>query len=229
MPLNNSSFNLREIQDTIRKHGEHVNYFRGHKCTCTLLQTGTSYGDPNRADPNCAACHGYGIVWISSGQIIGLVTNISQEKELLQAGIASAGDLVFSPDLQQTLSDWDKIQLTWSDGVPWEGQLIQRGTGTTDEAMYNVVSVPPDGCIAVDPTTGNITTYTADVDFSYSGQTITWGLSSNQPQANAFYSLKYNAQLDWIVFTPPQPRRERGTNLGQKVILRKKHMVFNGV
>lgn len=229
MPINNSSFNLSEFQDNIRKHGETVDYYRGMKCTCTLLQTGTSYGDPNRADPNCAACHGYGYVWIPSGQIRGLVSSISQEKELIQAGIAGPGDMVFSPDLRVTLSDWDKIKLRWSDGIPWEGQLIQRSSETTDDAMYEMVSVPEGGCISVDPTTGDITTYEVGVDFNFSGKTIMWGLSSNQPAPNSYYSIKYNASLDWIAFVPPEPRRERGTNLGQKVVLRKKHMAFNGV
>jgi hypothetical protein len=188
---------------------------------------GSNYADPNRARMDCAACHGLGLLWIDSGYIKGLVTNIQQEKELLMAGIASMGDLVFSPSPEYTLSDYDKIQLTWADGIPFEGELIQRGSGSTDQSMYGIMSVPPDGCITVDPTTGDITRYTPGTDFTFSDTAITW--IGNQPTANAYYSIKYQALIDWIVFAPPQPRRERGTNLGQKVILQKKHSVFNGV
>lgn len=229
MPANNSRLNIQSENDFIRTHGEKVHLFRGMKCTCMILPMGTNYADPNRARNDCAACHGLGWVWIDAGEIIGLVSGIQQEKELLQAGVVSMGDLVFTPDLRYTLSDYDKVQLTWPQGIPFEGELITRGTGTTDETMYSILGISPDGCIQVNPTTGAITQYIAGVDFSYTGNVLTWGLSSNQPVAGSIYSLKYQALMDWIVFAPPQPRRERGTNLGQHVILRKKHVVFNGV
>lgn len=229
MPINNSSYNLREVQDDIRASGEIVNYYQGMKCSCTLMQDGSNLPDANRARPDCAACKGLGILWIGPTQIRGLVTNIEQQKDLLMAGIVTPGDLIFSPALQNTLYENDKIQLTWSVGIPFSGELIQRGTGSTDTSMYGIVSVPSEGCITVDPATGAITQYVPNVDFSYSGNVITWGLSDNQPSMGSIYSIKYSAVIDWIVFYPPQLRYERGTNLGQRVILRKKHLVFNGV
>ncbi len=143
------------------------------------------------------------------------------------AGIVSLGDLVFSPQIGTTLSDYDKVQLTWVEGIPYEGELLIRGTSATDTTLYGIEAVPLDGCITVDPTTGTVTKYTPGVDFTFSSNVITW--ATNAPAAGSIYSLKYAALVDWIVLAPPQPRRERGTSLGQRVILRKKHIVFNGV
>lgn len=224
MPINNSGFNTSQIQDLIRSKGEWVLWSKGMKCTCALQQTGTSYSDPNRANPNCQACHGLGWVWIPSGQIIGIVSDIKQEKELMMAGIATPGDLMFSPDLSVTLSDYDKIQLTWPEGLPFEGELIQKGV---DKTTYGIISVPAGGCITIDINSGSITTYQSDIDFTFNGTAINW-LNGHGPADGEIYSLKYNALIDWIVFAPPQPRRERGTNLGQRVILRKKHLVAFG-
>ncbi len=229
MPTNNSGFNLQAQMDFIRKRGENVHLFRGMKCPCAILPNGSSLPDANRARPDCQACHGLGWLWLDGGVVQGLVTNISQEKELLMAGIVSMGDLVFSPQLGVNLSDYDKIQLTWVEGIPYEGELLIRGTTTTDTTLYTILQVEPDGCITVDPSTGSVTTYQANLDFSFAGNVITWGLSSNQPSTGSVYSFKYAALIDWIAFVPPQPRRERGTSFGQKVILKKKHSVFNGV
>lgn len=226
MPFNNSKINLSMQSEFIRKHGELVDYFRSMKCTCSIIPTGAMMPDANRADPNCKACKGLGIVWEPQGKILGLVQNISQQKDLLQAGVASPGDLVLSPDPEYTVSDFDKIQLGWKDGIPYEGQLVRRSMMETDTANYQIVSVVE--CAQIDPSSGNIHKYTPDVDFTYSGNTITW-ISSNKPMIGSLYTIKYAAVIDWICFAPPQPRYERGTNLGQRIIMRKKHLVTFGL
>jgi hypothetical protein len=230
MPINNAKgFNLAQQIDQIRQKGEWVNLFHGLKCPCSIPQIGVmSSPDPNRANPSCQACHGLGWVWIPAGQIQGLATNVSQHKELLQAGIATPGDMVFSPQIGTVISDYDMIQLTWPDGIPFEGEAIKRSSGSTDTAFYSILSVPAGSCISVNPSTGVITQYQPGVDFSFVGNMITWGLSSNHPAAGSQYSIRYSALMDWICFVPPQPRRERGTDLGQYVVLRKKHAAFNG-
>jgi len=230
LPINNSSINIAAQNDFIRARGEWVHYFIGLKCPCTgaVMMTGSNLSDPNRADINCQACGGLGWVWQDGGQILGIVEGIMQQKELLLSGIAAPGDMVFTPDLRYTLSDYDKIQLTWPEGIPFEGELITRGSGATDNAIYGIMSVGPNGCITIDPKTGVVTTYALNVDFTYSGKVITWQ-GTHMPAMGSVYSLKYAALVDWICYAPPQPRRERGTNLGQRVVLKKKHVVFNGV
>lgn len=233
MPANNSGINISTQMDFIRKKGERVDWWIGMKCTCTssILPTGTNFPDANRPNPNCKACDGVGRVWTDKKQILGLVENINQHKDLLNAGIVTAGDFVFSPDLRYTLSDYDRIQLKWTQGIPYEGELRTRGTGQTDKSMYGIMSVTK--LSTFDPVSGVETEYKLSTDFTIDAITgnptnvITW-LQGKGPPANAVYSIKYQALMDWIAFIPPQPRRERGTNLGQRVILRKKHLVVFG-
>ena len=214
----------------IRSKGELCNHWTGMKCPCGLQQMGTNYPvDPNRADPSCQICDGLGWLWIPQPQVYGLVQQIQQHKDLVEAGLANSGDLVFSPQVSNGISDYDKIQLTWPQGIPYEGEIITRGSGTTDTSYYGIVNVPPGECLSVIPSMGIVTTYEAGVDFSFEGTTITWGLSSNQPSPGTPYSIKYHALLDWMCFVVDQPRRERQTPLGQRVVLKKKHTIFNGV
>lgn len=226
MPFNNSKISLSRQSEFIRVHGEWLNYFQAVKCTCTILPTGAFMPDANRANPNCAACKGIGIVWISSGQILGLVQNVNQQKDLLQSGVAAPGDLVLSPDPKYTVSDYDKVNIAWVDGIPYEGQLVRRAaSGSTDTINYPITEII--NCVQINSTTGVITTYTPLIDFTFSGNVITW-ISSNIPAAGSVYSIKYAAVVEWICFAPPQPRRERGTNLGQRIVMRKKHLVTFG-
>lgn len=225
-------FNLPNHSDFIKRHGEYVNYSVGMKCSCSgsVLTTGSSYADPNRANITCKVCGGLGIFWQTPTTIIGIVTNIEQHKDLVMAGVAQPGDLVFSPDLQNTLSSLDKIQLTWSDGVPYEGELIVRSsTGNTDTTFYGVTSVVD--CLVADPVTGNITHYKPNVDFTFNAtnptNSITWNTGKG-PAAGTVYSLKYAAVIDWIAFVPPRPRYDNMINIGQRVVLKKKHTVNFG-
>lgn len=231
MPFNNSKFNIASQQDFIRKHAEIVRYFKGMKCTCTLISEGSNYPDANRARLDCKACHGLGWVWIEQGEIRGLVTNISQDKNLLVAGIAAPGDLIFSPTLDVTMADYDKIQFTWPQGIPYEGELVVRGSDqdlayNQDNVRYGILDIGDKDCIQVDPASGAITYFKPNVDYTYNDRVITW--IGNMPASGSVYSIKYQANIEWIAFIPPQPRKERGTNLGQKVILKKKHLVAFG-
>lgn len=181
--------------------------------------------DANRANPNCLVCKGLGIYWTAKGQIVALIQNVSQQKDLLQSGVAAPGDLVMSPDPRYTISDYDKIQLTWSEGIPYEGQLVRRKAGSsTDSVNYQIMENV--SCVQVDEATGTITTYRPNIDFTTSNNVITW--IGNKPADNSVYSFKYGALVEWICFAPPQPRRERGTNLGQRIVMRKKHLVSFG-
>lgn len=225
MPFNNSQLNTSLQNDLIRRHGEWLDYRMAMKCSCSVLPTGAYRPDANRANPNCKMCKGLGILWHPKKTILGVVMTITQQKDLLDAGIATPGDLILLPDLRYTVSDYDKIVVEWKEGIPYEGELLTRsGTGSVDTVNYEIADVV--SCVQVDPETGDMTTYTPDVDFTFSGRTITW--IQNAPAASSFYSIKYSAVVEWICFAPPQPRVERSTNLGQRVVMRKKHLIAFG-
>jgi len=179
--------------------------------------------NPNRALTTCNACHGWGWIYPFPPQKIqGLVSDVKMRKDLLDLGLAMPGDLLFSPAPGMAhLSDYDLILLPWKQGVPSEGQIIQRGGGPTDKTYYRMDWVQ--GVWTVDPATGGITQYVPNVDFTWQGNEITW--TGNQPSQGTYYSIQYSGMFEWICFVSPQPRIAFGRDLGQRVILRKRHVV----
>lgn len=195
-----------------------VDHFVGHKCSCSATQ------DASRADPNCRACKGTGFWYDAAKRIQGLVTGLSSQRMLLESGIAIPGDLIFSSEMlsSDVITDYDKIVLSW-DGAPHEGDLLKRGEDDTDFLIYSATDIR--SVTRTDPDTGIITTYVAGTDYSHTSgsDVITW-LSPTRPPTDAVYSVKYLAIFEWLCFQPPAQRYERGTPLGNRVLLRKKHM-----
>lgn len=214
-------FNIEEHHQFVSRHGETVQYKKAYLCPC-----GTT-PDPARVRPDCFLCFGRGQVYASALPMVGMVTAIKREKELLEAGIAQPGDLVFSPSPKETrmLSEGDVIELgTWS-GQPFQGELIKRARG----GLVDMLAYPPvtiQRCFTVDQSAQTQRDFTSPTHFSVNGKLLTWtATAANRPLADQVYSLAYTARVEWVVFLPPQDRIEGAVNLGQKVMLRARHAI----
>tara|TARA_R110000824_G_scaffold43880_9_gene128077 strand:- start:6123 stop:6905 length:783 start_codon:yes stop_codon:yes gene_type:complete len=207
----------------IANRGQVVLHEMGVSCTCRS-------GD--RSDPvvggsgkfNCGKCEN-GIMYRNSRQIMGLVSGIGYQRQLLESGFANPGDCVLSvsPNLDVPPSDFDKITFTWPENVN-DGQVIVRGA----EADLQHVALKPNedrlhykGAKAVHVEDEDEVVYYQDSDFYFEGRKLVW---LNGPIKNKRYSVKYMAYLEWIVFTSPMSRRDKDGSLGYRVVLRKKHI-----
>lgn len=186
-------------------------------CPC-----GTEPGTP----PNsaCQACGGTGILYPTPARtVLGLVTNVTLQTDLVAMGLAEPGDLQVSTRPGQLhLDPFDLCFVPWSMGIPMTGELITRGTGPTDTLHYRAALV--EGAWTVDPTTGQITPYTLLNDFTVSGRTVTW--IGQQPRAGSQYTMRYSGDFEWVVFKPPDQRVAFGVDLGQRAILRKRYILL---
>ena len=70
---------------------------------------------------------------------------------------------------------------------------------------------------------GNV--YKSGGDFILDGSKVIKWQGSN-PKIGRKYTIKYNAYLEWVAFTPPDIRVDRNRDLGQRVILRKRHVAL---
>lgn len=199
-------------------HGEALLYRRASKCPCSMV------GDANRALLSCAACKGIGWIYATPIPTIAIITGIRNEKQLLDTGIAEPGDLLMgcAPGQNVFITDWDTIQMTWPQGQPYDGETIKHGASPTDILSYDPIKVLE--CFTVDPDSGVITPYQGDdPDFTISGREITW----NIPMAEGtVYSIKYTTNYIWVAFVTPTDRYDMGLNIGQKVLLRKRHLAL---
>jgi hypothetical protein len=202
------------IDSFVEDEGETVRHLVGLRCFC--------HGADGQPDPNCQEHESGGWLYSDEKSIIGLVTDISQRKELMDTGVFMPGDCVFSPLSEDTISEGDKIIFTWP--LPYgQGDVIVRGTGSYDELYYESVS----GIFCIDE---RKTKFVEGQDYKLSGKLILWdwaGKTGNKPTVAARYTIKYKAYIEWLVFVPPVERISHGDDIGSKVMLRKKHIMEN--
>ncbi len=186
-------------------------------CPC-----GAQPGQP--ADMSCVACGGTGILYPTPPRtLLGIVTNVTLQTDLVAMGLAEAGDLQISTRPGQGhLDPFDLCFVPWSMGIPVSGQIMQRGTGSTDQLPYRAALV--EGIWTVDPTTGMVTPYTLQTDFTVHGRTITW--IGRTPPVGTQYTIRYSGDFEWVVFHPPDQRVAFGVDLGERAILRKRYILL---
>lgn len=210
---------LWEAQNEGGSFAYEATVYKSAWCPC-----GNTPGQPNNI--NCAACGGFGILYpLPPFSALVMVSDITQNLDLMQYGLMEDGDLFVSPQPGSVHFDnFDLLLLPWTIGVPTYSQTIVRGSGVADTSYYRVLNVT--GAFTVNTATGATTEYVPNRDFTYSGKTITWLATGSQPSAGTLYSIRYDAQFEWVAYNPPQPRVAFGQDLGQKAIFRKRHILL---
>jgi hypothetical protein len=127
---------------------------------------------------------------------------------------------------------WDKLTATWDQPLD-DGHVLVRGAGTSNEnaglktglsESEDRLWYEPSTAVWCEDETGTV--YSQGADFVLGpGKIIQW--TGNAPYKGKRYTIKYNAYFEWIVFAPPQERRDRdNADLGQLVFLRKRHIAL---
>lgn len=226
-----------DFQDRFRLHDELV----ADRGEILIHETGIScpkcrHGD--RDDPvlfsdNCDCENGW--LYRNPRKIQALVTGINIQRDLDVVGFSVPGDCMISPrpNLRPQVSEFDKITFTWPQ-VTGDGEVIVRGAeykrikerGGTNLIASNedVLMYMGGNAIHVEDVDGVL--YCQDADFVFDGRIIRWVADGNSPTIRKRYTIKYEGYFEWIAIIPPVERRDRGRNLGPRVLLRKKH-VFN--
>ena len=208
-------FHLRAHHQFVARHSTELLYLRAAPCPCGFER------DPSQADPGCDACGGTGTVYSAPEPIWGMLLSATSEKRLVELGILAPGDAIFSPSPFETrsIADRDLLRSTWTADTPFEGELIERGSGEADQLVF-----PPTQAISCFSlgTDGSRVEYREGEDFilDEAGKSVRW--VGNAPIAGDQYSIKYQHAWEWIAEVAPQPRAEVGSRLGQKVWLRRR-------
>jgi len=220
------SDNFRMQDGLIANRGQVLIHELGVQCTCNTA--GGTYEPVSGAGSGlgCGKCEN-GILYRKPRQIMGLISGISANKQLMETGFVNPGDCVLSvsPNLPKPPSDFDKITFTWDENVSG-GQVIIRGEALdrnktlspNEDLLYYQASK----AIYCEDETGK--EYFQNSDFSFEGRKIVW---HHPPADRIRYTIKYKAYLEWLIYDSPMTRRDQDRDLGYRIILRKKHMVNN--
>lgn len=215
-------------------------------CTCRISDTyaGTKEdGKQRRPGWACPRCGDSGWLYRDPQLVTGAVTGIKQQKNILDVAVYRPGDMLFSPlpesdsscnsttGFSRKIGNSDKITATWPQVID-DGMVYIRGSASSGENLGLTYSLAahedrlwyePASAVWCEDSEGN--TYTENTDFILGpGRIISW--IGRQPLPKQAYTLKYNGYFEWIVFVPPQERIDRdNADLGQSVMLRKKHVI----
>jgi hypothetical protein len=237
----NLAFDLSLQDGLVGAHGANMIHEIGIRCTCAISDTFAGMkddGKQNRRNPFCPQCLGSGWLYRDPKTVKGIATSIRQQRNIIDAGYAVPGDMVFSPSIKgfecgaRRIGTWDQLTATWEQPLD-DGQVIVRGAATTgdntgiktdlsdnqDRLWYD-----PSSAIWCEDEDGVV--YHEKTDFILGpGKVITW--QGNKPNNNVRYNIKYNCFFEWISFQPPMPRLDKDNqSLGDVVFLRKKHVAF---
>jgi hypothetical protein len=218
------TFDVRPQQRIIRKRGTCVLWSRVARCTCS--------GDSGRANPSCEACHGSGYLVLSSKVIKGIVTSAMSDRLLVQSGSVQTGDLLFSQYPQNRCDEvqpLDRLILLDYSGEPFDGEHVTRGAGDRDDLSYIVATVVD--LIVADQETGVIEHYVKGIDYTIDKDDVVW-IGPHRPAEGQTYFIKYDITAEFVALptTGAVPsallqRYEGTTNLGQRIILRRRQFV----
>lgn len=212
-------------------------------CTCRSADLYSGLhddGKERRRDPHCPRCGGSGWLYRDPLVMTGLAVSIRQQRNIMDAGIAQPGDMTFSPQLNvancstpnRRITAYDKFTALWSQTVD-DGQVIVRGAGTRDDNKHRITHLlTNEDRLWYEPESAtwcedeDNVRYREGADFKLGpGKLIRW--LGAQPALGKKYTIKYNAHFEWIVFAPPQERRDRdNADLGQLCMLRKRHIAY---
>lgn len=207
---------MPSVDAFVREEGEAVIHEVGMRCWCVDDQ---GHADPNHRDHELG-----GFLYRNPRRIRGLVTSISRDKHLNETGLFLPGDAIFSPQSNEKISEMDKITFTWP--LPHgAGDTLRRSNIEYDNVAYKAVKA-----IYLEDELGRVYVENTDFMFDSDNRRILWDWTGRSesavaPEYGVRYVVKYDCYMEWIAFVPPVTRTNAGIDLGDKVILRKKHLV----
>ncbi len=218
-------FDIPLHQAFVQGHGQTLTYYKASQCPCAIAPYAP---DSNRTLLSCKVCLGFGYLYNAPITITGLITGIRNAKDLVDAGIAGAGDLVLGMAPGALfIGDYDIVNIS-NLPVSFTGAINIRGAGSTDTVPFRLSQMFR--VFSVIPSTGVVHDYVQGTDYTVSGRTITWinttNVTTNLP-AGTSYSINANVFFDWVCFASPMERIDTpSTNLGQRVLLRKRDITI---
>jgi hypothetical protein len=228
-------WNMQLHHGLIDERGETLIHETGMRCTCNNDDTMAgeierTHIPRKRTTFRCDICGGSGFIYRNERKIIAIITGISEDYSRDEQGWLSPGDCTMSAHPDYHVSAGDRITFTWPQPIA-DGQVIVRGAGTFSDNSTRKTGVEENEDrlwyhaatgIWCEDRDGKV--YYPDADFTLDGsKVIRW--VGNRPNANSVYVIKYEAYLEWKVFTPSGARRDHDRDFGDRVLLRKIHLV----
>ena len=222
-------FNFEAMEGLIGNRGVQVVHEIAMPCTCMSVKS--SEGAVGHAQPGCPKCYGMGYVYRDPVRMIGLITNLSYQKNMQQQGWVVPGDLSFSPSQNvREIADFDRITLTVP--TPTDSQLIVRGEVSFATPRPNELKINEDLLLVeagrpqaerIEDEDGREYHYG---EYQLIGRKVVWTEGAG-PAKGKKYVIRYQGYAEYIAWVTPMQRYDRARRLGQRVMMRKTKTDFS--
>jgi hypothetical protein len=230
-------FDIPLFGGQVDDRGESLFHEIGVRCTCNqedMFGGETEHGSGmmrNRRKFGCQICGGHGYIYRKARKLIGMVTSIRQNKQQLEAGWAVPGDAVVSVKPGVVISVGDLITFTWAEPVS-DGQNLIRGAAQIGDNQTRKTNVATDEDLLWYHAESSIycededgVEYVSGQDFILDGSKLLKWVGKT-PLKGKTYTIKYNGYMEWVVFLPPDIRRDHDRDLGIRIPIRKRHVAL---
>lgn len=227
------NFDFYFHHDFIDERGTMVIWETAIRCPCRVedpFAGGIDNGKDQIRLPYCPKCGGIGLLFVNPVMVKGLLTGMNTQRTLVETGVLQPGDAIFGlGPYHEHMAMGDRLTMTHPQAID-DGQVIVRNAAllgnnlqlninlreNEDRLWYRAARVIY--CVDEDGKT-----YQEGADFEIDGsKIIRW--SDSRPRDKKAYTVKYEGFLEYIVFAPPMERRDTEDDLGQKVLLKRKHV-----
>ena len=219
----NIDLNFESMEGLIGNRGIYVVHEKAMPCTC--INMNSRQGAVGHASPSCSRCYGSGYVWRDPVRMLGLIANMSLQKNMNQIGWIVPGDMSFSPSTPaREIADFDRITLTVP--TPTDSQVIMRGKVSFTSPRPNSLKANEDLLILeAGRPQADLLEDEDDVSYQYGsykldGRKVIWTEGAG-PSVGKKYSIRYSGFIEYIAWVTPMQRFDRARKLGQHVMLRK--------
>ena len=147
------------------------------------------------------------------------------DRRLATMGWLVPSDVVLGTDTRERITDFDRITLTTP--LPVDPEVVVRGQAFRDGVPGLLEHEDPLAyqaeraitCFAHDRP--DVPFIEGDA-FVLAGRVLRW---LRPPPDGTVYVIKYEALTEWVAFASPVEVIDRGASLGQRVLLRRAHLV----
>lgn len=186
-------FTAGTFDSLITKHGLDLELHHAIRCPC--LDPGTG-----QVDPNCPYCIS-GWQYYGTEEIIGVIQNISAEKQFAETGGFLLGSVMLTVPAATNLAYHDRIINRQS--LVTHSEIVTRDDdGLVDKARFPVVNT-----IRVLGKAGVV--YISGTDFTIDDDgNIEWVETGENPDSGDYYSIAYQMNPVWLCMQAPHLFRD---------------------
>lgn len=215
-----ADFDKKSFDVLIRQKGLKLKHYEATRCPCTLQENGN-------AIPSCVNCHGFGWIYPTVNEVVGVVQSINNNPKNFRYNEANLGVAMLTLSNKDKLGWFDKIKIIEGETIFSE---LMDATESNSQGKYLARSIyPPSEIENVFEYKGSDQPYEVLSESDYTVNGNLWEFNESKK-----VSVRYLHQPEYVVMdiskdirnTPLYEQQEKIQKMPVHATIKKLHMMF---